>query len=152
MPESKPLVSFQAACFVSLRPSPVPPLFFCLPSPLKRRHPRSRSHQWFFLLFSVNIQKVSLFIYCISAITDRFCWGCVKHATMGSHYRSLSRSRREMFNLTLTSCSVCLSPTHNGLCFKLYNAKKKNNNNDNNKTIVTPLLTASQRRCRFIKD
>ena len=58
----------------------------CLPP---RRHfsdfslPQRHSQQWS-LLFDVNIPNVSLFIYCISAITERFCQGCVKHATVGN--------------------------------------------------------------------
>lgn len=39
LPESKPLVSFQAACFVSLRPSPVPPLFFLPPVAIEAATP-----------------------------------------------------------------------------------------------------------------
>lgn len=40
------------------------------------------------------------------------------------HY---ARLEREMLNLTLSSCSVCLGPSHRGFCFKLYNVKKNNN-------------------------
>lgn len=109
--------------------------------------PQRHSHQWF-LLFGVNIPNVSLFIFCISAVTERFCRGCVKHAVMGNHNTDHNaRFGREMLNLTVSSCSVCLSPSHKGFCFKLYNVEK---------IIIINychnLLTASWRRWWFVKD
>lgn len=115
--------SFVSGCVLCPFPSSSLLFHFC-------RHfsdfylPQRRFHQWF-LLFGVNIPNVSLFIYCISAITERFCWGCVKHTTLGNHNTDHNaRLEREMLNLTVSSCSVCLGPSHKGFCFKLYNVEK----------------------------
>lgn len=68
-----------------------------------------RSHQWF-LLFGVNIPNVSLFIYCISAVNERFSRGCVKHAAIWeSRYRSLRTARKEDVEHN-TFIRLCLSP------------------------------------------
>lgn len=109
--------------------------------------PQRRSHQWF-LLFGVNIPNVSLFINCIPAITERLCWGCAKHATTGNHNTDHSaRLGREMLNLTISSCSVCLRRCHKGFCLKLYNVEK---------IIIINychmLLTASGRGWWFVKE
>lgn len=134
LPASDLFLLFQAACFCPSCKPPPPihhPLLFA-----SSRHfsdlsfPQRRSHQWF-LLFGVNIPNVSLFIYCISAVTERFCRGCVKHAATGNDNTDHNaRLEREMLNLTLSSCSVCLGPSHKGFCFRLYNVEKKNNNNN----------------------
>ncbi len=73
-----------------------------------------------------------LFLYTvlISAVTEWLCRGCVKHATMGKDNTDHNaRPEREMLTLTLSSCSVCLSPSH-GFCFRLYKVKNNNSNND----------------------
>lgn len=131
-------------------------LFFCLrlcSFPFSCRHfsdfslPQRRSHQWF-LLFGVDIPNVSLFIYCISAITERLCWGWVKHATMDkSQYRSQGTARKRDVKHFRPALSVGLVSSHKGFHFKLYHVEK------NKKKLLSQLsLTASWRRWWFVKD
>lgn len=137
---------FQAVCFVSFLP------FFLASC----RHfsdftlPRRCPHQWF-LLFGVNIQNVSLlYTVCISAITERFCWDCAKHAMMGNDNTDHNaRLEREMLSLTLSSCSVCLSPSYEDFLFQIVKCYKK--------IIIIinychTLLTVFWRSWWFIKD
>lgn len=120
LPESEPVLLF-CGCVLCLF---IPLLFAscCHFSDFPR--PQRRPHQWS-LLFCVNIPNASLFIYCISAVTKRCCQGCAKHATMGKDNTDHNtRLEREMLSLTLSSCSVCLSPSQKGFCFRLCNVKK----------------------------
>lgn len=71
LPESEPLLLFTGCvlCPFSL-------LLFASCRNFSDFSLRQRSsHQWF-LLFGVNIPNVSLFIYCISAVTERLCEAC----------------------------------------------------------------------------
>lgn len=117
----------RAVCFSESEPFCLRLHALTLPpfSPLRLLSPFSAtSHQWF-LLFGVNIPNVSLFVYCISAVTERFSRGCATHATMGNHNTDhIARLEREMFNLTLSSCSVCLGPSHKGFVSNCIMLKK----------------------------
>lgn len=127
------MLLFQAVCFDQNLSSFPSSFFFSTSSPRCSfsdfYFPERRSHQWF-LLFGVNIPNVSLFVYCISALTERFSQGRVKHAPMGIHNTDHNtRLEREMLKPN-TFILLCLSRSFSfkGFCFKLYDVGKNMNN------------------------
>lgn len=150
LPESKPLLSFQVGFFDLL------PLAPSLPLPLP-----AQPHQWF-SFFGVNIPAECVcFVFCLfcffkytalllplSALVDA-AWSMQR---WGNHDTSHTTGLvREMFNLLLSSSSVCvpLIKVFISKCMLKRKRKKK-------KLVILnychTLLTASRGRWWFIKD